>query len=88
MGLGSQPRRSSYGFNPRVSAYRDALYIQPHRRRSRYGQHQYYDDELTEYDNPDWWSDADDIGEDLGYGRRAHADEFGYDSEFEDDDWI
>lgn len=83
-GMASLLRHQSYG--PRVSAFRDPLYIpQPRRRPSRYGRYQDYDDE-DEYEDLNWWSDGDEIGDfrDYGYYGDYHNGQEEYDSDDED----
>lgn len=85
MGIGMM-RRPSYGGMPRMSAFRGPLYIPqpPRRRRSRFGQNEGYDDNIMDYDYLDYWSDADDMIDEMDlYGD-------GYDSDYDSDDgdWL
>lgn len=81
-GMGA--RRPFFGTS-RFSTLRDPFYMsQPRRRRSRFSRFRDYDDDLMELDDLDYWSDADDMVDDMDlYGDI-------YDSDYESDegDWL
>jgi hypothetical protein len=82
----------------KFSQYRDPLYIpQPlHRGRSRLSRYQGYDDGLMDFEEyPPYWSDQDDMTEDMelyGWGGKwtdfEDFDDYSYEYDDEDGDYI